>query len=175
MLRMEKVTAHSAALPQILQLYKRAFPVIERAPIGLLLDDPTGASDFVAFYDGATFCGFACMLTLGSLTHVLYFAIEDALRGRGYGALALDAMLALRPGSRYIVDIEELYPGAPNLAQRRRRRRFYLKNGYAPSGVRYRWQHENYEILVRGGALTQREFDDFWRYFESENSRFAPI
>ncbi len=43
----------------------------------------------LGFFDGEVFCGFASLLTYGDLTQILYFAIEDSLRGKGYGLQAL--------------------------------------------------------------------------------------
>lgn len=165
MVRVKQVPKGSPELERVESLYRRAFPKNERKPIELFLmgDD---RCDFVAFYDEDLFCGFAALLTWKDITHILYFAIENTLRDRGYGSGAIQALRALRPGNRFIADIEVDDIHSPNHEQRQKRKQFYLRNGYQESGVGYEWQGENYEIMVAGGTLTTQEDDDFWDYFE---------
>ena len=106
--------------------------------------------------------GFACLLTIGDLTHIIYFAMDERLRGQGYGSVALAALHALKPQNRIIADIEQELPEAANNEQRRKRKSFYLRNGYVESGVELNWRKEAYEILVYGGTLTPKEFKAFW-------------
>lgn len=165
MLRLERVTEQTPELERIKSLYESAFPKNERKPLALFLREAE-CCDFVAFYDEGRYCGFAILLTWKDITHILYFAVENELRGRGYGASALHLLQTLRPGNRYIADIEVDHIHAPNHEQRQKRKRFYLRNGYQESGVTYEWQDENYEIMVSGGTVTLQEDDDFWEYFE---------
>lgn len=173
MLHVKTLTRNAPELPLVQALNQRAFPENERRALEPLLDDPTGRAQVLAFCDGAVFCGFACLLTDGDITHILYFAIEEPLRGRGYGAQALAALRARLPGQRILADVEAENPAAKNSLQRRRRRAFYLKNGYQPSSVRYDWRRESYEILVSGGDITRREFSAFWRNVCAYNPRFS--
>jgi len=173
MFRTERVTEQSKDLTKIKRLYHLAFPANERRPLITLLQDASGVSDFMAFYDDDIFCGFACLLTYSDITHILYFAIDETLRGKGYGTMALKAMRRMKPNHRFIADIEVETPTADNNEQRRKRKQFYIGNGYIESEVAYGWRQENYEILVCGGSLTEKEFDDFWRYFEVERKNFS--
>ena len=70
---------------RITALYERAFPANERRPLHPLLNDTTGCSDFLAFYEDKEFVGFACLLTRRDITHILYIAIDEVMRGQGYG------------------------------------------------------------------------------------------
>ena len=161
-----RVNRDTKELPRIMALYRHAFPANERCPLDMLLDDRSGSSDFLAFYEEEAFCGFVCLLSHGDLTHILYLAIEEEMRGKGYGTRALEAVRAARPGQRVLADIELDSPRAANREQREKRRQFYLRSGYRETEVRYSWRHESYEILAQGGTLTEEEFDAFWRYFE---------
>lgn len=91
--------------------------------------------------------------------------VEEPLRNQGLGSAALDAVKRLKPGRRLIADLEAPLPDAPNRAQRLRRRTFYRRAGFVPSGVSYRWQGESYELMVFGGALDEAAFLAFWRHF----------
>ena len=168
-----RITCQRHDIEKIQRLYVRAFPENERRPLEPLLEDATGCADVLAFYDGDLFCGFACLLTYGDLTHILYIAIDEALRGRGYGTRALEAIRAFKPGRRILADLEAERPDAPNNAQRRRRRAFYGRNGYAASPVAYAWRGEDYEIFVQGGSCTEEEFEQFWHFFDTENTRLS--
>jgi len=165
MVRLERVTKQTPELDRINALYQSAFPKNERKPLALFLEE-ADCCDFVAFYEDDMYCGFAILLTWKDITHILYFAIENALREKGYGASALNQLRTLRPGNRFIADIETDNVWSPNHQQRQRRKQFYLRNGYQESGVKYEWQDEQYEVMVAGGTLTLQEDDDFWEYFE---------
>ena len=169
MLYIKQITDQTDDWEEITALNERAFPANERRPLEPLLCDPTGSSEILAFYDGGEFCGFACLLTVGDISHIIYFAIEEAFRQNGCGSAALAAMRRLKPDKRIIADIELEDPLAENNALRIRRKEFYLRNGYTESGVRYSWRRESYEILVCGGRLSENEFFDFWTRIEAGN------
>ena len=46
------------------------------------------------------------------------------------------------------------------------------KNGYAESGIEYRWRGVPYEILIKNGTITENEFDAFW---DKRNLKAAQI
>lgn len=152
-------------LARVKRLYESAFPANERRPFDVLLPSPDGACELTAFYHEGAFAGFVSLLTHADITHILYFAIEEPLRNQGLGSAALDAVKRLKPGRRLIADLEAPLPDAPNRAQRLRRRTFYRRAGFVPSGVSYRWQGETYELMVFGGALDEAAFLAFWRHF----------
>jgi GNAT superfamily N-acetyltransferase len=173
MLIIKRITEQSEELPQIESLYERAFPENERRPLAPLLQDTAGNGEVIAFYDDTLFCGFACLLTYRDITHIIYFAIDDALRGKGYGSAALTAMRERKAGNRIIVDIEVEQMNASNNVQRKKRKDFYLRNGYVESGVKYNWRHEYYEILVCGGMLTKKDFHSFWKNIYFKNGKLS--
>lgn len=170
MLSIKHITEKSKELVQIESLYQRAFPDNEKRPLSPLLQDLSESSEVIAFYDNNLFCGFACLLTYRDITHIIYFAIEDTLRGKGYGSAALKAVSDMKKGKRIIVDIEVKKENAFNNEQRIKRKYFYLHNGYTESGVKYNWRHESYEILVRGGTLSKKDFQDFWENISFNNN-----
>ncbi len=172
MLTRRKVTAQTPGLAEIEALYVRAFPENERRPFRDLFDQKANYVETLAFYDAEAFVGFACLLNAGDVSHIIYFAVEESLRDRGYGSEILREIARYREGCRIIVDIERQDRRADNNGQRERRKRFYLRNGYAETGIRYRWHRENYEILSAGGTLTEAEFGAFWDEIE-KNGRDA--
>lgn len=156
------ITSSSADLAKVEALYRSAFPENERGPFSSLLDDSTHCSEIFALYEDTVFCGFFSLFSYADISHIIYFAIEPSLRGKGCGAAALALLRQLKPHQRLLADIEAPTPAAPNNAQRARRKAFYLRGGYSPSEVSYPWRDDDYEILVSGGELTESGFWDFW-------------
>lgn len=173
MLNIKHITEQSKELVQIEKLYQNAFPDNERKPLASLIQDTSGSSEVISFFDEGLFCGFACLLTQQDITHIIYFAIEDKIRGKGYGSAALTAVSEMRPVNRIIVDIESVNKHALNNDQRRKRKTFYLRNGYTESGVEYGWQKESYEILVLGGNISKKEFHSFWKNICFKNIKLS--
>ena len=164
MLQFFDVTRDAPWFSQVKALYESAFPANERIPIKHLLDDKI-KREFWAFFDGDLFCGFSNAITHGSITNIVYFAVEPELRSRGYGSQILQAIRKQHPDTRLVVDIEveEDSKDAEELERRNRRRDFYQRNGFGSSPVDYVWQGEHYRLLSAGGTVTEKEFRDFWK------------
>lgn len=153
-------------LPRVMALMARAFPENERLPAAFLFDPGDGSRDFLAIHAGDILCGFISLLSWRDITHIMFFAVAEDMRGCGVGTLALRMLRAQKPGARIIADVEAEDPAAPNHAQRLRRRQFYLRCGYAPTSIHYSWRGERWDILACGGAVTEAEFRAFWRHFD---------
>ena len=181
MLQIIEIKKGSPFLPQVQALYESAFPANERIPMKQLLDDKI-KREFWAFFDDAlrknhgekgdieiaaplTFCGFSNSISYGDITNIVYFAVVQELRSRGYGSQILQAIREKHPDSRIVVDIEveEDSKDAEELERRNRRRDFYQRNGFDASPVEYHWQGEHYRLLSAGGTVTEKEFRDFWK------------
>lgn len=102
------------------------------------------------------------MLNTSNISHVIYFAIDEMLRNKGYGSKALELLHQSKCEKRIMVDIEVPDPYSENAEQRIKRKNFYLKAGYKETPVKYIWRNENYEILSFGGQITVDEYEKFW-------------
>lgn len=173
MLTMRQIHSHSNDWERVQTLYQRAFPEDERSPLELLDQDPSGISEIMAFYEGNSFCGFACILVACGLSHIIYIAIEETARGMGYGSQALRLIQEKYPQNRIVVDMEEILPQAPNRLQREKRQQFYLHNGYCFCPIAYEWRGEKYQILSDGELVSEKEFWDFWEYVIEQNHSLA--
>lgn len=160
MLTLSPVSEHSPELPRVARLMERAFPAHERVPMRWLTQND--GHELLAVLEDGAFCGFISLLTRGDLCHILFFAIEEDVRGRGLGSRALTLLREHKPNVRLIADVEAIDEKAANAPQRERRQRFYLRQGYRPTGIRYRWRGEDYVILASGGPVTEAEFWHFW-------------
>lgn len=170
-LTIRSIDRSSPVLPELLRLYRAAFPLIERVDFNIYLNDETGTLDILGFFHEEAFCGFAALMTYGDLSQILYFAIEEKLRGQGYGSAALKAMRKYFGSGRIMADLEDPLtqdPGGPVRAERERRIRFYQRNGYQLTDVRFEWENENYVMMVSGGTLTMKEYEAFWKQAEAD-------
>jgi len=161
MLTKHRLTRHSKDYHEIIELFDRSFPKKERIPISYLISNENG-NDFEACYEDGVLCGFYSALTFGTIAHILFLAVEENARDKGYGSEILQLFEQNHIGCRIIVDIERVEEDKPNYDQRVRRLAFYQKNGYTYSGISYTWHTEDYDIYVKGGSITQEEFDAFW-------------
>ena len=143
-------------------LYYRAFPKNERRSFPELVENRFGGTEVFCFYDGKTFVGMACLLNTTTISHIIYLAVDESLRGHGYGSMALALLHQSKSEKKILVDIEAPDEQAENVEQRKMRKRFYLRAGYAETPVKYEWRHESYEILSFGGQISEAEYDDFW-------------
>lgn len=173
-LEVRTIDRTSKDLPELLRLYRSAFPLIERVDFDIYLDDPIGNLEILGFYDrdlsdgAGSFCGFAALMTYGDLSQILYFAIEEGLRGRGYGAAALRAMRDHFRDGRIMADLEDPLSGNGDPAERLRRIGFYERNGYVLTDVRFEWEHEDYVMMISGGTLSMAEYEAFWKRAEQD-------
>ena len=159
----KRIGPRSKDLEKIRQLYTESFPENERFSFSMMIKNQSGHYETFGFYKDGSFCGFAIFLNSKDISHIIYFATLPQLRGQGLGAKALSALGRIKKGNRIIVDIERELPDAEDNEIRARRKNFYLRNGYEETEIRYRWQNESYEILSFGGAVSGKDFDDFWK------------
>lgn len=107
----------------------------------------------------------AVVMTSPNIAHIIYLAIDDALRGHGYGSQALNILHEFYAEKKFMVDIELPDHTAKNEEQRVKRKRFYTRAGYRETEIKYRWRNENYEILSFGGTISKKDYDNFWKHF----------
>ena len=171
-LSINKISWATPDLHEVWRLYRASFPIGERIRLEDYLNDDIGTVELLGFYEdamgegkakeGDSFVGFSIMMTYYDMTHILYFCIEETMRGKGYGSAALKAMADYYPGKRIMADLEDPLENVENLEERKRRIGFYEKNGYALSDVHYVWEGEHYVMMVHGGNLTTDDFEAFW-------------
>lgn len=138
-------------------LYLQAFPKEERLPWWLLrLNAQRKGIDLTAYVSGDEFCGFTASVTVDGMHFLLFFAIAEHLRGRGYGSQVLQQ---LRQGYDTVtLNVEPLIPTAPNLQERQNRFAFYGKNGILDTG------HNVWEVGGKFRILSTNPNLDIPRY-----------
>ena len=145
--------AMEADLQAIKKIYMEAFPLVERAPFSRIIKQwRSGELDILTFREeDNSLIGFSINASEADLVLIDYLAISPAVRGGGYGSKALELMHLYYLGKRIFLIIEHPDMEADNAEQRSKRKRFYLRNGYADSGLRINGVEGRMELLVYVG------------------------
>lgn len=121
---------------KVRRLYLSAFPKIERHPVMELFSaSARGRAEFLNFTDGGKFIGLAYMIVRGSVAFLLYFAVDDSKRNKGYGSAILGTIRERYDGKDVVLLIESLHEKCDNMDIRIRRKDFYLRNGFHDTGL----------------------------------------
>ncbi len=151
-----------------------AFPPEEyRAPAELIAMQEKIPLDFWALYDGDSFVGFMAVVTHARLAYLFFLAIDSRCRSNGYGGKALSELFRQYPAYQHVVDMEMLDDGAENREQRIIRRKFYLRNGYRPTGRFLTYFGVSYEILCRDERFDFAMFKELLKVLPIEG--FNPV
>ena len=164
MLRAVQINSCNAGDVALRRLYETAFPVGEQIPYDDLIHllDVMDI-DYTAYYDGEMLVGLMMVLRLPRYNWAWYFAVQEELRGHGYGQAIFSAVLDKYRGKRpFIMDIESPnQPDAPNPGQRKRRHAFYLRNGMRDTGTCRSYNGITFTILSSSDEpFTLQDYED---------------
>lgn len=153
---MEKITAqnfrNSPDQAKMKRLYRTAFPKEERLPWWVLRGwNWLRWGELTAYYQAGEFCGFSFSATTQTLRYVMFFAVEDGLRGWGYGSGILAHMT--QKGKPVLLNVEIPEESAPNYPQRLQRMAFYQKNGFLDTGFHIREVGGVFAVLSSTGWM----------------------
>ena len=141
-----------------IKLYRDAFPLKERKPMGLLKwGEKRGCAEQLVFEEGG-FGGMAVTLQWADLVLLDYFAVSPMRRNEGLGSRALQALVDKYPASRMILEIEPPDDRAKNAVQRRKRKAFYEKNGFYDAGLPVTTFTFPLDVMSRGEKVTFEEY-----------------
>lgn len=152
-------------LDQIYDLYVSAFPKAERKPFTMLVKGQNaGKMEILSIEDeNETFLGLGIFALDQDLALVDYFAITDQKRGEGIGSQALQCLKSYYPDRRFFLEIETTKKDCPDLETRRRRKKFYLKNGLHELPFCVNLFGVEMEILGCCDQLTYEEYHSVYR------------
>ena len=156
------ITKNKAIEQQAKALYLQAFPKEERLPWWLLwLNAKRDGIDLTAFMEGRRFCGFTASVTVDGMHFLLFFAIAESLRGKGYGSAVL-SMLRQEYGA-ISLNVELLIPTAPNLEERKNRFAFYGKNGFFDTCYHVWEVGGKFRVLCTNPVLDEKAYKRIFR------------
>lgn len=139
---------------QVMELYESAFPKEEKKPFAVMeMLAKEGKMELTAIVEEETWLGLAFFMICDRNVILDYFAISPALRSGGYGGRAVKKIMERFQDKKLIFEIEKLDEGAENAVDRRRRKRFYLRNGMKETGVFANVYQTDFELLTADGTL----------------------
>lgn len=151
---------------QVKALFLSAFPKEERPPIRLLYRrSRQGKASFRAVMEGEKFVGLALTTGSSQVKTLMFLAIDDACRGKGYGSQVLRMMGEEFADVPFFLCAEPLDDNAPNREERVNRLRFYAGNGFEEIGLRVKEAGVEYTVLTPGQPLTLAQYREAVRVF----------
>ncbi|MBQ2770558.1 MAG: GNAT family N-acetyltransferase [Clostridia bacterium] len=149
-------------------LYRAAFPLSEQKPFSIIVGMyRRKKTDVWCLFRNGRFAGFATTINGDGAILLDYLAIKPALRGQGAGSAALQILSDIYPGRGLFTEIESEYEPCLDQESRKRRKGFYLKNGYVQLNVMARVFGVKMELL---GQNCQMDFSDYREFYRTHYS-----
>ena len=145
------------------RIYFESFPKSERMPFPLMVAmSKLWNTDFLGFYEEDTLCGFIYLAHNRKIVFVMFFAVDAALRSKGFGSAILQEIQKKYPAKKIIIPIEPCDETAPDIEIRKKRKAFYLRNGYKETGYMIKLAGVVQEIIIANGEFNKSQFKRFF-------------
>ena len=145
------------------RIYFESFPKSERMPFPLMVAmSKLWNTDFLGFYEEDTLCGFIYLAHNRKIVFVMFFAVDAALRSKGFGSAILQEIQKKYPTKKIIISIEPCDETAPDIEIRKKRKAFYLRNGYKETGYMIKLAGVVQEIIIANGEFNKSQFKHFF-------------
>ena len=145
------------------RIYFESFPKSERMPFPLMVAmSKLWNTDFLGFYEEDTLCGFIYLAHNRKIVFVMFFAVDAALRSKGFGSAILQEIQKKYPAKKIIISIEPCDETAPDIEIRKKRKAFYLRNGYKETGYMIKLAGVVQEIIIANGEFNKSQFKRFF-------------
>lgn len=103
---------------------------------------------YLALYDNENLVGYVVVKLYKMYCYLFFLAISPDYRSNGYGSKAIDFIKNQFKDYKHIVDFEMVDETAENNEERIKRRNFYIKNGYKPTGMFLKYLNLSFEIFT---------------------------
>ena len=172
---MKIITANNFSkrqLKEIKELYLEAFPKIERMPFWLIrLYKFNKKACLTGYYEDNVLCGISFSIKNNEAVSVAYLAVNPKLRGKGYGSKILQEIKKDAKNRIVFLEVEQLDDTADNAEQRRKRVKFYEKNGFYLSEYKMVTLGFVYSIMSTSEELSVPKYKRvIGEYFKSKYS-----
>lgn len=150
------------------RIYFEAFPKEERMPFPMMVAmSKLWNTQFTAFYDKDILCGFVYMAMNRKLVFLMFFAVDQKFRSKGYGSRILKEIRNKYPNKKIVISIEPCNENVSDIAIRKRRKAFYMRNGYNETGYRMKLNGVVQEIIITNGEFSIKEFRSFFALYSN--------
>ena len=163
--------ARALEILAIFALYRAAFPREERKPFSVIRKmAKKGRADIWTIRHDGRFAGLAA--TVNGQEHILldYFAVREALRGRGIGSAALKRLMEHYAHKGFFVEIESTFGPTENLKERQKRKEFYVNCGMVPMDTEADVFGVRMELL---GVRCHLDFEQYRNFYRDDYSPWA--
>lgn len=144
-------------------IYFDSFPKNERMPFPMMVAmSKLWNTEFLGFYDDDTLCGFTYLAHNSKIVFVMFFAVDRALRSKGYGSAILQEIRHKYPDKKIIISIETCDSNAPDIETRTRRKDFYMRNGYKETDYLMKLNGVIQEVIIINGEFDKNQFRNFF-------------
>lgn len=113
---------------------------------------------FHAIYDEDKFCGISYYASNENTVYLTYLAVNEELRGQGYGSKILTMLEDKFLDKQIVIDIEPVTKKAKNYKQRVSRLKFYERNGFHRTNQRLKDADGEFEALTTGEKFDRDSF-----------------
>lgn len=158
------ISSGSANYIEVIDLYKEAFPKARKMPRWFLKYKlRNGKVGFSALYAKEKWIGLIHITKYEDIVFIQSIAILESCRSKGFGSQVLESLKSEHLGKRIVLNIEVIDKQANNYQQRVKRKEFYEKNGFLPSGFTVKEPGENLEMLIYGSGITKKEIESMYK------------
>ena len=130
------------------KINKEAFPQNEYLSMEYMYGfmDKSQNSEILAIREDGNPVGYFSLIRYEKCLFIFYFAIDKKYRGKGIGTKALKALKERYYDCQIVVEFESVDVECDNLEIRKRRRDFYMRNGFVPSGLCLAYMQEEFTL-----------------------------
>ena len=158
-LRNQKVKLKNADVKKV---YLDSFPKNERMPFLMMVAmSKLWNTAFLGFYDSDTLCGFVYLAHNSKIVFIMFLAVDETLRSKGYGSAILQDIQNKYPEKKIIISIEPCDKNAFDIELRTKRKEFYMRNGYQETGYMMKLNGIVQEIIIKNGKFDKKQFRSF--------------
>jgi len=142
-------------------LYMSAFSDIERIPYANIERTLDRGGEILSLEDGGP-VGMMYSFIRDDVVFLVYFAIDERYRSKGYGSQALDALRRIHSDKRIFIVIEPM----DGSEERKRRFAFYLRNGCKDMDMEVISDDAPFDAMTIQGDVSEQEIRDSVAYYE---------
>ena len=158
-LTLRQVRMDSPDIPVLEAINRASFPEAQRTPIRDLLASDTGDLELLSIRLRGEPVGFFAVRIYESLRYIGYFAVAPEKRGGGIGSRALDMLQGHYSGAQLAAEIESCTEEGVRDPLRKRRRAFYIRNGFHTTGWYLFYDGTELEVLCTDGDFRKAQFE----------------
>ncbi len=174
-MELRKLSRSSDDIPLLEKLNNEAFPDNERVPIPVMFSfSEKNGMDILGIYVNGEFSGFFIIRKLEKCAYIAYFAVCPEKRSKGIGGCALKMLSKYYSGCQIVVDFEAPDENSGNNAQRLRRRAFYYRNGFFPTGYYQYYMDTEFEIACSDKVFNKPAFEAMIADIHEKAPEFDP-